>query len=381
MNRKQALLVGLAVAIAFLIALVGWCLPRPGFAPALEPTSTPTGLEFSWVPRPPVAVAGPHFLPTPTAGEGSLPWTGSTVGDAGPYSADTWADAWALFFTYDKNTEGVIVTDDTDFDGLLAVTNSPTTTLTITDGAAIVDGNLYYLLGSVTITDSLSAPGAGTDYYRVVLRKDRTAQTVRVTLLGPVNGSWPSLTQSDTGDWELPLYKLTVTNGGTFTLLDDRNYALRPQQRSVLYPAFTGRNSTDGVDIARGSSSLGVSLAASKNCQVTYSFVVPEDYASDMTVKAVLIPNGASGNAYLYFKYYHAQCGEAYNTHSDITAWATYAVTDGYDNCVGSTALTTLEPGDIVHGTVGRNATSASDTISTTNIYMAGWLMEYTPKY
>ena len=96
-------LAALVLLAVLLVALVGWCLPPPA---AGVPQPTQQGMEFSWVAPAPVPVAGPrYYLPTPTAGERSMVWTGTSVGDHGPYSADDWTDAWALFFLYDKTTQ------------------------------------------------------------------------------------------------------------------------------------------------------------------------------------------------------------------------------------------------------------------------------------
>ena len=371
--------------VLLVVALVGWCLPSPSGA---VPQPTQKGMEFSWVaPAPPtaepVAVAGPRFLPTPTAGERSMVWTGTSVGDHGPYSADDWTDAWALFFLYDKATEGIIPTADSEFSGKLAVTNSPTTTLTMTNGAALVDGNLYWNLSSKTISSGLAGPGSGTNYWRVVLRKNRTAQTVRVTLLGPETGGYPALTQSASGYWDLPLYRLAITSAGAATLTDDRAWAPGPRlrSRSFLVPC-TGVMSGTAYLRADGSFTggyAGATLYDGVNLIVHSSFYVPSDYGSGLTIKPVLaLDDYTTGNIYYEPVYYWSANGEDTSTHSYVPGSVAQTITAGMFELTGYSPAVNL--GDYVHLSFQRSASDPLDTVGR-NVYFTGWLVTYTPKY
>lgn len=149
--------------------------------------------------------------------ETSYYWGGTTTGDAGTYSDDNFSDVFRYLFQKDRTIEGVIYGPLSDL--LPSVLG---TTLSIASGIAMVDGKVYY--NSASVNHSLSVPATGTNYYRLVLRKDFNLQTVRQVLLGPSLVSYPSVTQNDGTTWEISLAKVTVTSTSVVTLTDDREF-------------------------------------------------------------------------------------------------------------------------------------------------------------
>lgn len=152
--------------------------------------------------------------------ETSLFWGGTTVGDAtlAPYDDDEFSDVFRDLLCSDRTTQGVLF----GLENNLAITNPAGLTIRTASGYAFVDGKLYVNDDNTDVTLN-AAPGASVDYYTLVLQKDFVAQTVRVALLGPVNGGpTPAVTQTDGTLWEIAIAEITQTSGGTITIIDKR---------------------------------------------------------------------------------------------------------------------------------------------------------------
>lgn len=398
MDKRSALAVVLATLAVLVIAVVGWWLPQ----------AQAGGLAL--------AQPGGDLRPRLTAGQYSMPWGGTSTGDASlaPYDDDEWSDMQSLFLNYDRTADGVLATNHISFTGLLAVTNSPTTTLTIATGAAVVDGKLYYNSSTNAITTTLIKPAAGlTNYYRVVLRKSWASQTVRATLLGPSTGGYPSLVQTDGTTWDVPIARHSLTSGGVSTTTDDRQFIgakedsstidrtsggklqvksggitatqiadsavttgkIANRTRYFLVPLEAAYEVTTTTTLHRGANP-GVLCDATRTHMFNSGFVVPEDYVSGLTVKTVLIGGTAVvgtdvGSMSIYF----AANGEAYTTHSasDATFTGPYVATQ-YQVGGYSATLTGCAAGDLVSILV--STTSAGSVADT--YYWVGFLVEYT---
>ena len=151
--------------------------------------------------------------------EKSYPWGGTSIGDAtlAPYSDDAWSDLWQVLFLRDRTLQGVLA----EYLNELAVsgTSSP---VNVATGGSVVDGKVYLSDGAVAV--AIPTPGGSTRIDYIVLRKDWTAQTVRITrIAGAEGGGAPSLTQSDGSLWDVPLATVSITTGGVITVTDKRN--------------------------------------------------------------------------------------------------------------------------------------------------------------
>lgn len=152
--------------------------------------------------------------------ETSLPWSGTTTGDAGPYSDDTWSDMYRKLFMPDRTLQGVI----DNYANELEVTGA-TSPLSINTGAALVDGKFYENDSSGSVV--VPSPAVSTRIDRIVLRKSWSAQTVRITRIeGVEGGGVPALTQNDGTTWDIPLYQASITTGGVITLTDERYFCI-----------------------------------------------------------------------------------------------------------------------------------------------------------
>lgn len=169
-------------------------------------------------------------------------WNGTAVGDAvlAPYTQDAVSEVVRMLFLYDNTKANVVGNMDNE----LAVANPSGTTITINTGWAVVDGNLYK--NSALLSSSVTAPMAGTNYYRFILRKSWAAKTVTFVRLGPDPAAYPALTQTDGVTWDACLARVTITAAGAITILDDRYIIRSPGwQRLVSYfrdfrPAYSG---------------------------------------------------------------------------------------------------------------------------------------------
>lgn len=151
----------------------------------------------------------------------SMPWTSTTPGDAGPYSAADWTRIW-------RNIIGVAAGAGASADsgilwgsgnapdpGLSVTQNSPTgQSVIVTPGMALVNGTFYYSDANVVL--AVAANGSGNPRVdTVVLRKDFAAQTVRLAVKQGTPAATPvppGMTQN-ASTWEIPIADLTLANG------------------------------------------------------------------------------------------------------------------------------------------------------------------------
>lgn len=158
----------------------------------------------------------------------SLPWSGTTTGDAGPYSDDDWSDMYRKLFLNDRTLQGVIA----NFANEIEITGSASP-VSVNTGAALVDGKFYENNSSATI--AVPTPSGATRIDRIVLRKSWTAQTVRLTRIeGVEGGGVPAMTQNDGVTWDIPLYQASITTGGAITLTDERDFTV------LMFPSEAG---------------------------------------------------------------------------------------------------------------------------------------------
>lgn len=151
--------------------------------------------------------------------EKSWYWGGTSVGDAAlaapdgaPYTDDRYSDNWAALFTYDRQLEGVVRSNNVV--GNLAVSAPGGNVIRLAPGYALVDGKLYENSANI---DQALADGL----YTVVIRKVWATQTVRAVL---DRAQAASVTWIDGDTWELPLADVTVIGGLITTLKDRRKF-------------------------------------------------------------------------------------------------------------------------------------------------------------
>ena len=148
--------------------------------------------------------------------ETSLYWADGT-GDGGPYSQDQLRLFANVLGLANAANSGVIPSQL----NMLVPSSSGPNNITAATGYAIVDGTLYENDASKALTVA-SAPGGPTGV-RLSLRKDWTAQTIRLTATknNDGNATIPSLVQIDGTTWDVPIATFTITTDGTIAALTD----------------------------------------------------------------------------------------------------------------------------------------------------------------
>lgn len=160
----------------------------------------------------------------------SFPWSGIVTGDCGPYIDDRFAHILEILFTGgNKTTQGVL----RGYLSELAVT-SASSPVNVAAGAGVVDGEIFELDAATTVT--IPTPSGATRIDRLVLRKDFTAQTVRLTrIAGIEGGAAPAISQVDGTTWDVKICQLSITTGGVITITDERAFC---QFSSIGYNAI-----------------------------------------------------------------------------------------------------------------------------------------------
>lgn len=144
-------------------------------------------------------------------------WTGTTPGDAGAYSADSFADYMRNAFMALKVESGPFQGSGTSPDIGLTVqqTGVASANVQVTPGAAMVRGIFYELTATQQLT--IAANGSGNPRIdTIILRASWALQTVRLAVLQGTPAATPaapSLTQTDGVQWEIPLADIAVANG------------------------------------------------------------------------------------------------------------------------------------------------------------------------
>lgn len=149
--------------------------------------------------------------------ERSIPWAGKVLGDAGAYDFDEWWQIWMDLFggfdSFQPNLSGMIPGQEPTLASTVAATP-----LLIGPMRAFVQGAWYESTAQESIT--VATPAGSTRPDLLVLRKSQPDQTVRLTLIGGVEGAAqpPDPVQSDGSTWDMPVAKVSITTGGAITL-------------------------------------------------------------------------------------------------------------------------------------------------------------------
>jgi hypothetical protein len=182
--------------------------------------------------------------------ESSLFWTTGATGDGAAAYTQSQLFSWlSRGNIYDETFQAVIAGNQ--FGDSLEVLNfysSPPTAspISVGRGAAYVCGIPY--LNDASKSLAVSTPVVGTTGYRIILKADYTAQTVRLLLKGSADGTaaLPALTQTANSVWEISLFSFTITTGGVIgNWADTRGLIYPPGNRE--YRRATNWGSTSGA--------------------------------------------------------------------------------------------------------------------------------------
>ncbi len=155
--------------------------------------------------------------------ETSFYWNGIATGDAilAPYTSDRYHEIWKKILTRNDN-EGAI----NGYLNKLEVVGI-TGGIKVLSGAALVDGLFYE--NSDTLSVELDDPVSNPRIDLIVVRKDWGTQTARIAVVeGDENASptAPTVTQTSSSIWEIPLAEALITTNGTITVADSREFTI-----------------------------------------------------------------------------------------------------------------------------------------------------------
>lgn len=331
--------------------------------------------------------------------------------DAGPYSADEWAELYKTLFTIDAANQGPLqgVLNE------LEVTNPSGASIQVDTGWGIVNGHL--LKSSAATTFTATTPSANPRIDVVVMVENNTAVnrtagiasgndlifptsltdyggsaslkpfSARLAILKGTEAGSPSAPTLDADSATLfmvPLAQYQISTGGVVSALTDRREfaqfatAFLKTRRFFIAPPLV-RNLTDGTTIHKGDDDgySGVLFPDAKVCIATGHFTVPADFASGMTVQPVFEPNGTGNLAYEIGARYGA-IGEGSGNHTATTGGTqVLAVTNGILAAPPALSLPDAAAGDIIGVTTYRQGTDVNDTVGAA-VNMVGFIVEYT---
>lgn len=317
--------------------------------------------------------------------ERSILWQTNGVGDgAACYTMDDMITWQQMMWLKDRTAQGVAK----NYENELEVTNPAGLTLRVATGGATVYGFPYW--STANVDHALVAPIINTTGWRLVLRADWAAQTVRSVLLQSADGvaAAPGVTQNPGVTWEISLAHGTVTVPGVVAITDDRDWIepnveimydeIENRTRNVFVPCTGVRNVTDGTEELRTAQMHGYRMQDAKVSQGYADFYVPADFASAMSVTGVFVCAAAVGNLYLRIIVDYGAVGEAFDNHAAV--WGYAAIAEAGLFILAETTvlnLPLLTAGDHLTLSFARGGTDVLDT-STSNIYFKGFIIRYT---
>lgn len=212
------------------------------------------------------------------------------------------ASFFSRMFVKDKTTMGYVKDYLNELEPSLAGR-----VISVATGAAMCDGRGY--LSDAVVEHTIPIPSIGTTGWRLVLRFDPTARTVRTALKNASDGvaTPPSVSQTEGGTWEISWAYGTITTGGTATLTDARTAIEYPAGISVstitdtLLP-FTYRQGPHetiwgGATVTPGVPSNYALSQGLYHIQVGYSFTEPSSVAGTVSI---VFPQAFEGDPIIF---------------------------------------------------------------------------------
>lgn len=325
--------------------------------------------------------------------ETSRPFPGTVIGDAGPYSAESWWDCWLAQSRAGGRLSAIA---NYDIGVFYAIANalepaSNVTEITVDTGASLIDGLYHENDASVAVPIPAATAAGDSRIDVIVVRKNyqqavtytpgggaptvppRTARITVIRGAEAVVPVAPSLEQDTTRTtyWDIPIAQVQVDDAGALSGFTDLREFVDAETKTILLQG-SGYNATDGAILFPDE--YGYSMLGNKLSELHAYYIVPNDYISDMTITAVLRPGGA-GNVYAKTKVRFAACADSYLTVALENGYSAVAVT-----VVNECEILVLNPvvaiGDIMSITVERNATNVLDTIGGV-VYALGFKISY----
>lgn len=324
--------------------------------------------------------------------------------DAGPYSATQWRDFNNINLVGDKTagvggfkwSRGPFLS----YLNALSVSNPAGVTIQVETGAGLVNG--HQLVSTAQTPFTPTTPVANPRIDIVVMVENNTAAAYNTNLMFPtslvdyggvasippytariailrgtenVAPVAPTLIQTPT-IFMTPLAQYQISVVPAISALTDRRDFVDAWIQYVFVPAVGGEDATLASlleAVTAGVLYAGVNLADGSNANFQGgTWIVPEDYISNISITPVVIPLG-TGDLYASASVVGGGCGEAYNTITDSEAATVIAVTTNEIECLSDLELNpTVEAGDMLRMTCTRFSEPTSFTQDTVGAAVLG---------
>lgn len=316
----------------------------------------------------------------------SRPWAGTVTGDAGPYTAPHWWDVWQSMIGSSGALTGAGNAGVFPWvPGKLAVTYVAPNFVSVAAGAAMIDGLFYNNSASISVTVTSATAGKVRDD-RLVIRKyfSGLIQTARLTLVAgsevasPGPGTPPALVQDTTRQtyWDLPLARVSVTDGGAITLTDERVLA-GASNFQVANPMY-GYDVVGAVNYYQ-TDSVGIVLLGSGASNVVAGYVRIPDYVTYAYGRFLGIYTGgaASGNVCITTLINGGAAGSLFPHSYSHATFAAPMVKNTITRLESIDLLAAgFTAGDLMRFWIARYPADPLDTLSGTDIYYMGAELE-----
>lgn len=283
----------------------------------------------------------------------------------------------------------------------------------VATGGAMVDGKYYINTDVVTLdSDDLPSPSGGTTRIdRIVLEVTwANFECVITVIAGTESGGTPSAPSIPTTagtNYAIPLYQALINAAGEVTLTDERTWAIVPVDDSTIEDNGAGalRVKDSGITAAKianrtrkffvpsveaydstvggtagdrmRTTVVGYTLTETSLSSGYGNFLIPQDFASGMTIKPIFYGTAGAGDVYYKTDVQYGAVGEAYNNHAHSGSYAALTVTADVWQVGASVSLTSGAADDLVSMRFYRDGTNGSDTFNGA-FYFLGFIVEYT---
>lgn len=323
--------------------------------------------------------------------ENSYYWSGTSIGDAGPYEDNTqWTMLGAIARSGNAESDSALY----DIGVFYAVANKlePTingTNIDVDTGASFVDGSYHENDASVSV--AIPNTGARTEY--VVVRKNFST-TITYTPpsgVGPTVGPQESritrvsvVVQDTTRAtyWDVPLCSIDVDGAGALSNLVDLRKYVDVEDRSFFVQTTIGRDDTAGSDVSLitvNNEIAGIEMTAADDVYAFGHFSVSDNFVSDMTFIPVLIEaSGGNTNSIVAFSEANwSTDAETYDNHTSGSLLDTKNMS-GVNKTKHFLDEESISPttNDTIAIYTWRNGNNLSDTFPV-SVYFVGWIVKY----
>jgi hypothetical protein len=204
-------------------------------------------------------------------------------------------DQWSAMMRM-AQVDGVFATDPSATD--LLITGSNASTVAVAAGEAWVQGTYYANSASLNVNVPTNSGGGAARKDLIVLRRDPAGDVVSVKYKTG-STSFPSLTQTLNGTWEIPLAQITVAAGASVVapagVVDQRWFAGRPAALSNpngRRPPVKGQLIVEGKTVLLGNGTSWDTLAVAGQDTGWKAITLASGYATQSAACGYRVKDG-----------------------------------------------------------------------------------------